>query len=127
VKVGKVLLVSENLWDLLSYSASLTALGYEVEICSSYDNAAGRIERGSFDLVVLSQGSGAFEGRRVLEHKAQFNPQTPIIVVARSLDIHSYLEAMELGAADYLERPEPKDLGWVLQTQLDAGRRRTAA
>lgn len=127
MKVGKVLLISEDLWDLLSYSATLTALGYEVEMCGSYDNAAGRIARGSFDLVVLSQGSGAFEGRQVLKHIAESNRQTPIIVVARSLDIHCYLEAMELGAADYLEKPEPKDLGWVLQTQLDAGRRRTDA
>jgi FixJ family two-component response regulator len=34
------------------------------------------------------------------------------------LDIHCYLEAMELGAVDYLERPEPDDLGWVVETQL---------
>ena len=127
MKVGKVLLVSEDLWDLLSYSATLTALGYEVEMCSSYDNAADRIARGSFDLVVLSQGSGAFEGRRALKHCAESSPKTPIVVVARSLDIHCYLEAMELGAVDYLERPEPKDLGWVLQSQLDPGRRRTDA
>jgi hypothetical protein len=25
---------------------------------------------------------------------------------------------MELGAVDYLERPEPDDLGWVVETQL---------
>jgi FixJ family two-component response regulator len=42
----------------------------------------------------------------------------PIVVVARCLDIHCYLEAMELGAVDYLERPEPDDLGWVVETQL---------
>ena len=28
------------------------------------------------------------------------------------------MEAMDLGAVDYLERPEPDDLGWVLETQL---------
>jgi hypothetical protein len=31
---------------------------------------------------------------------------------------------MELGAVDYLERPEPDDLGWVVETQL---RQRDAA
>jgi FixJ family two-component response regulator len=42
----------------------------------------------------------------------------PIVVVARCLDMHCYLEAMELGAVDYLERPESDDLGWVVETQL---------
>jgi FixJ family two-component response regulator len=44
-------------------------------------------------------------------------------VVARCLDIQCYLEAMELGAVDYLERPEPDEIGWMLETQL---RRRDA-
>jgi FixJ family two-component response regulator len=45
-------------------------------------------------------------------------------VVARCLDIHCYLEAMDQGAVDYLEGPEPDHLGWVVETQL---RRRDAA
>jgi hypothetical protein len=46
-----------------------------------------------------------------------------IVVVARRLDTHCYLEVMEIGAVDYLERSEPDDIGWVLETQL---RRRDA-
>ena len=118
VKTGKVLVVSEDGGDLSSYRATLTALGYSVELCSSYEGGARRIEGGEFDLVVLSQGSPAFEGRCVLEHNAELNPHIPVLVVARCLDIHCYLEAMELGAVDYLESPEPRDIEWVLEAQV---------
>ena len=127
MKTGKVLVVSEDPGDLFSYSATLAALGYSVVKCSSYEGGARRIEGGEFDLVVLSQGSPAFEGRRVLEHNAELNPHIPILVVARCMDIHCYLEAMELGAVDYLERPEPQDIGWILEAQVGPPRRKLAA
>jgi FixJ family two-component response regulator len=71
-----------------------------------------------FDFAIVGQGSASFEGRCVLERAEEVHRNIPIVVVARCLDIHCYLEAMDLGAVDYLERPEPDDLGWVLETQL---------
>lgn len=118
MKTSRVLVVSEDEGDLLSYGATLKALGHSVQMCSSYQAGARRIEEGEFDAVVLCQGTRAFEGRRVLEHNAELPHHTPILVVARCLDVHCYLEAMELGAVDYLERPQPKDIDWVLETQL---------
>ena len=68
-----------------------------------------------------SQGTPAFEGRQVLERALQLHPKVPVLVVARVLDMHCYLEAMDLGAIDYLERPEPQDLVWVVDTQMLRG------
>jgi len=33
--------------------------------------------------------------------------------------MHCYLDAMDLGAIDYLERPEPEDLLWVVNAQTN--------
>jgi FixJ family two-component response regulator len=71
-----------------------------------------------FDFAIVGQGSQSFEGRCVLEQAAEMHRNIPIVVVARFLDVHCYLEAMDLGAVDYLERPGPDDLGWVVETQL---------
>jgi FixJ family two-component response regulator len=76
-----------------------------------------------FDFAIVGQGSASFEGRCVLERAAEMQRNIPIVVVARCLDTPSYLEAMELGTVDYLERPEPDEIEWVLETQL---RRRDA-
>ena len=68
--------------------------------------------------MIVSQGTPAFEGRGVLERSLRLRPEVPVVVVARALDIHCYLDAMELGATDYLERPEPQDLAWIVDTQM---------
>jgi FixJ family two-component response regulator len=68
--------------------------------------------------VIVSQGTPAFEGRQLLERALRLRPEVPVLVLARVLDIRCYLEAMELGATDYLEGPEPQDLAWVVDTQM---------
>ena len=121
---GRVLLVCDELREFASYEGILSALGYDVVMCSSYEEGARRVEMEDFDFANVGQGSASFEGRCVLERAAEMHRNIPIVVVARRLDIHCYLEAMELGAVDYLERPEPDHLGWVVETQL---RRRDTA
>ncbi len=41
----------------------------------------------------------------MLQRAIEIDRRTPILVVTRCLDINCYLEAMQLGALDYLERP----------------------
>ncbi len=118
MNTGRVLLVCDDLLEFPSYGSMLSALGYDVVICGSYAEGARRVEMEDFDFAIVGQGSARFEGRCVLERAAKMHRNIPIVVVARYLDIHCYLEAMELGAVDYLERPQPDDLGWVLETQL---------
>lgn len=115
---GKVLLVNDDPDGLSAYAQTIAALGYNVETCDSYDEGVRRIETGTFDFVILGQGGSAFKGRPVLEHALNLHRQIPILVVARSLNLHNYLEAMDLGAVDYLERPKPEDVAWVLESQL---------
>ena len=118
MNTGRVLLVCDDLRGFPSYGGILSALGYDVIMCSSYEEGARRVEMEEFDFAIVGQGSASFEGRCVLERAAEVHRNIPIVVVARCLDIHCYLEAMDLGAVDYLERPEPDDLGWVMETQL---------
>ena len=118
MKTGRVLLVCDDLREFPSYEGILSTLGYDVVMCSSYEEGACRVEMEDFDFAIVGQGSASFEGRCVLERAAKMHRNIPIVVVARCLDIHCYLEAMDLGAVDYLERPEPDDLGWVVETQL---------
>ncbi len=118
MNTGRVLLVCDDLRGFPSYGGILSALGYDVVMCSSYEEGARRVEMEEFYFAIVGQGSASFEGRCVLERAAEVHRNIPIVVVARCLDIHCYLEAMDLGAVDYLERPEPDDLGWVMETQL---------
>ena len=121
MKTPTVLLILEESRDREIYRSFLRDRGYETLVCTSPSEGINFLDTESVSLVIVSQGTPAFEGRQVLERALQLHPKVPVLVVARVLDMHCYLEAMDLGAVDYLERPEPRDLVWVVDTQMLRG------
>jgi DNA-binding NtrC family response regulator len=102
---GNALVVDEDPADLVYYRTVLQRAGCEVVACNSYEEALDCLGADEFDLIVLSQGSSAFEGRKVLEKAIAVDRDRQVLVVARVLNMSCYLEAMQLGARDYLEEP----------------------
>jgi len=102
---GKVLVVDECPKDLQYYFSILETNGYQVWACSSFQEGVRCLEDEIFDFVIVSQGTPRFEGSRVLERATEVNRRLPVLVVARCLDMNCYLEAMQLGAVDYLVEP----------------------
>lgn len=103
-----VLLVSEEAEDVETYRRVLTKLGHKVRRCRFYSEAVRCLDSNGIDLIIVSQGSRDFEGRCVLERATEIDRRLPVLVVARCLDMHCYLEAIQLGAVDYLAEPVPE-------------------
>ena len=118
MKHATVLLVFEELQELESYGSILCTLGYNIRMCNSAAGGIKALETENFSLVIVGQGTPAFEGRQVLEMSLQLGPNVPVLIIARALNVHCYLDAMDLGAIDYLERPEPEDMAWVVNAQI---------
>jgi DNA-binding NtrC family response regulator len=118
MKNATVLLVFEELQNLEKYGSVLCTLGYSIRMCNSVAEGIEALETENVSFVIVSQGTPAFEGRQVLERSLQLHPNVPVLIVARALDVHCYLDAMDLGAIDYLERPEPRDMVWVVNAQI---------
>ena len=118
MKNATVLLVFEELQNLEKYGSVLCTLGYSIRMCNSVAEGIEALETENVSFVIVSQGTPAFEGRQVLERSLQLHPNVPVLIVARALDVHCYLDAMDLGAIDYLERPEPEDMAWVVNAQI---------
>jgi DNA-binding NtrC family response regulator len=118
MQTATVLLVFEDHQDLETYGSTLCSLGYRILMCSSAEEAIQALENEEVAFVIVSQGTHAFEGRQVLERSLQLHPKVPVLVIARVLDMHCYLEAMDLGASDYLERPDPQGMLWVIDTEM---------
>jgi len=107
----KILLVDEEAGDLGSLCQALEGQGLQVLTCATYKTGIECLETESFDLVVVSHGTPAFEGRGVLDRAQQQDRHRPVLVLTRCIDIRCYLEAMQMGASDYLEKPvSPADL-----------------
>ena len=116
---ARVLLVDEDFRDLEYYRSILLQRGYEVRVIGSYSEAEQCLRKEVFDFVIVGQGSNAFEGRPVVERALEIDRHTPVVVLARCLYISCYLEAMQLGATDYIEKPlTPLEISRLIETHL---------
>ena len=115
----RTLLVDEDPSDIRYYYGILRALGHDVVVSESYPEALSLLEQGNYDLVIVAQGGPSFEGRPVAAKALEVNPEIPVLVVARTLDIDCYLEAIEMGVGDYLERcAAPRDFMRAVDNHL---------
>ena len=116
---GKVLLVEEDRNDLDYYAGILRAQGYEVVVCACPREGLSFLERDAFECVVVTQASPAFEGQCVLERAVDIDRHMPVLVLTRCPNMACYLNAMQLGAVDYMEKPVPPEkLVWAIETHL---------
>jgi len=97
-----VLLVDEEREYLEAVRRTIQGSGHRVNACNSYTEGIRQLESGAFDIIVVGQGSRNFEGRCVLECATAFDRHLPVVVVARNVEMGCYLEAMQLGAVDYI-------------------------
>jgi len=89
--------------------ATLEHQGYEVHMAASGVEAADRLERSAYDLVltdiVMQQGSGITLLERI---HAQY-PNLPVVMVTAIHDISVAIDSMRRGAYDYLLKPFERD------------------
>jgi len=120
----KVLLVDLNPRDLEYYRTVLVGQGHAVMACASYTDGILLLNKDRFDLIIVSQGSRNFEGRVLVEGAIEIDRHMPVLVLTECLDMGCYLEAMHLGAADYVEKPlGTDDMARLLETHIKRGDR----
>lgn len=103
----RILVVDDDAGDLRTLRLTLEGQGFEVFTCASHEAGLECLNAERFDFVVVSQGTEAFEGRTVLERAIQLDRSRPVLVLTRCISMPCYLEAMQMGALDYLEKPVP--------------------
>jgi DNA-binding NtrC family response regulator len=116
-KPKRVLLVDQQCGELSCLTETLQEHGCEVHSCNCYADGLRQIESKFFDFIVVCQGGPQFEGKQVLERAIEIDRRTPILVVTRCLDMRCYMDAMQLGALDYVERPlVPEEIARLVET-----------
>jgi DNA-binding response OmpR family regulator len=115
----KVLLVDQEARDRERYAQHLRERGLSVRACSSYEEGERFLERERYDLVVVDQGGPAFEGKIIAARSMVKDRTVPVLVITRFHSMACYIEAMQLGASDYLEKPIPvHEFLWRIGTHL---------
>lgn len=103
----EIIIIIENdpdISDLLARQA-LTPLGYQVKVVTDANQAIQTAINLSPDLIVLNLELVGLSGKDLLVGLHAQNPATPIIVLADQDADHDVMQALRLGASDYLFLP----------------------
>ncbi len=118
----RILLVDEDSRDRDHYYRMLHDSGFVVKACSDFAEGARLLGTAKFDCAVVSQGGPGFKGRLVLEQSIERDRFRPVVILSRYHDVGCYLEAMQLGAVDYLAQPvSAQDLERVVESHVHLG------
>lgn len=101
----KILIVDDEPNILRSFSSLMKDEGYKTVTAESAEQAVGRCRETGFDLVLLDLRLPGQSGIDFLKWIKE-EPYPPmVLVVSGQSDIPTALEAVKLGAVDYLEKP----------------------
>ena len=103
--VNKILIVDDN-WDLLNVlSRHLKNSGYQVSVTDSGTAVTDMMRRDMPDLVLLDLNLPDQSGLVTLERILQLNPEAQVVMMTGEGDIATAVQAMKLGARDFLSKP----------------------
>jgi DNA-binding NtrC family response regulator len=107
---ARLLLVEDERAIRLALSGLLRREGYEVEQCEGGADALRRLAVEAFDLVLtdLALGEGP-SGMDVLRAVRRDQPETPVVMITAHGSEKIAVEAMKLGAEDYVPKPFDND------------------
>ena len=102
---ANVLLVDDEEKFLEVLSERLKLRGVEVDSVTSGEEAIDKVGEHNFDAIVLDLAMPGIDGIETLRKLREKNPQVQIIMLTGHASVQSSIEAMKLGAEDYLEKP----------------------
>src|SRR5262245_29041258 len=83
----------------------LPRLGHEVTVCGDGPSAIKVLEKNSFDAAILDLRMPGMTGIEVLEQLKQMSPDTEAVVMTGHASMETAIEAVRLGAFDYITKP----------------------
>jgi DNA-binding NtrC family response regulator len=85
--------------------SELPRLGHEITVCPDGRAALKVLEKSTFDVAILDLRMPGMTGIEVLEQLKQVAPDTEALVMTGHASMETAIEAMRLGAFDYITKP----------------------
>ncbi len=105
IMTEKVLLVDDEEDFLEIMAERMTARGMEVTTCESAEAALNKIQAQAFDAIILDFMMPGMDGFQALKKIKKLRPEMQIILLTGHATVEKGVEAMKMGATDFLEKP----------------------
>lgn len=126
--MSSILIVENDYSMRLILSEFFEHEGFTVSTAGRVGEAVEKVEKEVYDIAIIDLKMGEEDGLDVLKAVKRVNPSTMGIILTGYGSIESAVDAMRLGASDYLTKPiEPKTLLLSIRTALEQSSLRKAA
>jgi DNA-binding NtrC family response regulator len=105
----KVLVIDDEKVVLDSVKKILTDEGYEVAVNLSGRDGLNDALSATYDIVLTDIRMPDIGGMRVLRDIKRKKPSLPVVMITGYASVQSSVQAMKLGASDYIEKPFTPD------------------
>ena len=105
----RVLIIDDEPLMRLSMLDALKADGYEVDQAATGDEGIAKIQNGRFDLVITDLRMPGRDGLQVVQACQDHAPHSEVIVITAHGSVDTAVQAMKLGAHDYVTKPFAMD------------------
>ncbi len=114
---GSVLAVDDQRYFRELIEDLLTDDGYEVQTAASGEEALRVLGQQAFDVVITDLVMPVMSGSELVQRIKARRPDQDIVVITGVVDVKSAVDAMKIGANDYLLKPFDRE---ALSSSLDA-------
>ena len=102
---GKILIVDDDKAHLSMLQTVLKSFNHSIECVTDGKDAIHAAEENPYDLILMDVRMANIGGMEALKKIKGFNPSIPIIIMTAYSSVDKAVEAMKLGAYDYLTKP----------------------
>jgi len=115
----RILIVDDELSVRSSLQEWFQEDGFQVETAEDGHAALRAMERGPYDIVLLDLKMPGLDGISVQKRVREIDPEATIIILTAYASVQTAVEALKLGAFDYVTKPvDPDDLSNLVRNAL---------
>ncbi|MEM7342918.1 MAG: response regulator, partial [Chloroflexota bacterium] len=105
--MSKILIIDDEPLSSSLIQAMIEPEGYDVIIANSGQDGIEAVQQENPDVILLDLMMPGINGWQVCKTIRAFS-QTPILILSAVIDPNRVMQALEMGATDYLVKPVPK-------------------
>jgi DNA-binding NtrC family response regulator len=102
---GRILIVDDDPFFLRVLSRILSGENFKVRTAEGVLEARRVLGEDSFDVVICDLRLPDGDGLGILQEIRRANSEVPVVILTAYGEVDSYLEAMNAGATEYLNKP----------------------
>jgi len=105
----RILIIDDEPLMRISIADALKAEGYQVKVAATGSEGVDCIKKEQFNIIISDLRLPGLDGLQVLQTCKEVSPRTGVIVITAHGSVETAVEAMKMGAYDYITKPFSMD------------------